>query len=137
LLVILGRRNPKTATTSNAGFSLSELALPPSGMWNDYRREWTDNLETANAIGDGHGFPLGGADSRQELATSPALCHQRKHSKVPGAETSATQASQLPKNVKFEVKSDFLIGDKMIFSILHLPSYHSLALDTSRATKAA
>jgi hypothetical protein len=136
LLVILGRRNPKAATTSNAGFSLSELALPPSGMWNDYRRERTDNLETANAIGDGHGFPLGGADSRQELATIPALCHQRKHSKVPLPNLcDAGESASEERQIRGEIR--FLIGEKMIFSILHLPSYHSPAIDTFRATKAA
>jgi hypothetical protein len=59
----LGRRNREAATASNAS-SLSELTKPPSGVWNNYRSEWTDNLEAANAIGDGRSFPLGGADGR-------------------------------------------------------------------------
>lgn len=104
-------RKHKAASTAAA--SRSELTQPPSGMGNNHRRERTDNFEPTNTLGDGLGFALCGADSRQELAALLALCYQRKHSRSPEA-PACPNREFVWKNVKFEVKSVFLIGEKTI-----------------------
>jgi hypothetical protein len=59
-------------------------------MWNNYRRERTDNLEAANAFGNDRSFRFGGADGRQKKVPAiPALCAQRKPPKLSDVESAS------------------------------------------------